>query len=113
MILDLDHAMAVLKAREEALPWDLTLKFGGKDYTVRKLTRDEKQKLAAITPQTAVQDVRSLVRSFLDLAETDSISDEQTVAAAIAIAIAVAEQSKVLQQTLLKDLRSQANASGE
>src|SRR5438309_3080647 len=103
--------MAVLKVREETLPWDLTLVIGGKDYPVTRPDSEQREALADLKTDTPMETLRTILRGLLQLANGESISDEQAVAAMMAIAIAMAERGKARQQILTKAIRAECAES--
>src|SRR5258705_5833510 len=106
MHINLDHAMAVLKAREDSLPWDLTIAIGGKDYPVRRPSSEDRAALSAITTQTPAASIRAPVRSMLQMPDEVQLSDEQLAGVAMTLLLALAELNKLRQEVLIKCIRA-------
>ena len=110
MNIDLDRAMAVLKVREETIPWDVTIAVAGKDYPVQRPTSEQRAALEKIRPETSIVSLRALVRGMLKFPEEVGMEDELLAGVAMTILLSLSDFNKRRQQILAEEIRIQIAA---
>lgn len=113
MKIDVDQAMAVAEVQNRALPWEMLLTMGGREYSVRPLTIADIAEISRVQQAKRIEDVRALLYGLLSNPPADAaaISDEQMVVALGAIAIGYGEHLKKKSHVLEKAIRASSTSS--